>query len=149
MRVKLVVIQGKPLGKVLTFPLGEFYFGRGAECQVRPNSEWISRQHCLLRVTAEGAFLRDLGSRNGTLVNGVLLEQEKRLTDGDKLELGPLVFQVMLDYSSISSRRKAAPPPEEISPDEHRTIAGIPSPVGSTEHLPSLRQPTAEQKQGR
>ena len=58
MNVKLFVVQGRPAGKRLSFPLGEFYFGRGGECQVRPLSEWVSRQHCLLRVTAEGASLR-------------------------------------------------------------------------------------------
>src|SRR5262249_18274577 len=76
MKVKLVVIRGKPAGKTVEFPTGEYYFGRGKECQVRSNNEWISRQHCLLRVTSDGVFLRDLASRNGTLVNGVLLSEE-------------------------------------------------------------------------
>src|SRR5271156_4402066 len=79
MRAKLVIVQGRPRGKRLVFPTGDYYFGRGAECQVRPNSAMISRQHCLLRVHATGATLRDLGSRNGTLVNGVLISKEQRL----------------------------------------------------------------------
>src|SRR6201993_772373 len=70
MKVKLLVVHGRPLGKALLFPSGEFVFGRGEECHVRPNSDWVSRQHCLLRVAEDGVHLRDLGSRNGTLVNG-------------------------------------------------------------------------------
>src|SRR5947209_2581732 len=63
-QVRFRVVQGQPMGKVLLFPVGrEFLFGRGAECAVRANSEWVSRQHCLLRVDEERAFLRDLGSR--------------------------------------------------------------------------------------
>jgi pSer/pThr/pTyr-binding forkhead associated (FHA) protein len=108
MQVKMVVVQGRPAGKSLMFPHGEFYFGRGTECHVRPNSDWVSRQHCLLRVTSEGAFIKDLGSRNGTLVNGVLLARERRLQQGDLIQIGPLVFEVKLrrgleDESSAKS----------------------------------------------
>jgi pSer/pThr/pTyr-binding forkhead associated (FHA) protein len=96
MNFKLLVVQGKPAGKSLVFPRGEYYFGRGPECHVRPESEWVSRQHCLLRVTGEAAFIRDLGSRNGTLVNGTLVERERRLFHGDQVQIGPLVFEVRL-----------------------------------------------------
>src|SRR5262249_30045201 len=64
---------------------------------VRPNSDWVSRQHCMLRVSEDGVYLRDLGSRNGTLVNGSRLKGECRLEHGDKLQVGPLVFQLVLD----------------------------------------------------
>jgi len=70
MNVKLFVVHGRPQGKSFLFPPGEFLFGRGSECHIQPNSDWVSRQHCLLRVGPEGVSVRDLGSRNGTLVNG-------------------------------------------------------------------------------
>jgi pSer/pThr/pTyr-binding forkhead associated (FHA) protein len=97
MTVKLLVVQGRPYGKTLLFPSGEYFFGRGPECQVRPESEWVSRQHCLLRVTADAVFVRDLGSRNGTLVNGTLVEHERQLLHGDQVQIGPLVFEVQLE----------------------------------------------------
>jgi len=96
MSIRLRIVQGRPAGKSMVFPRGEYVFGRGAECHVRPNSDWVSRQHCLLRVTAEGAFLRDLGSRNGTLINGTRLVDECHLQHGDQLQIGPLVFEVLL-----------------------------------------------------
>jgi predicted component of type VI protein secretion system len=119
MNVTLLVVQGRPLGKRLTFPPGEYYFGRGSECHVRPNSDWVSRQHCLLRVAAEAAYLRDLASRNGTLVNGLLLEGERHLEDGDLLQLGPLVFEILLDtgVASPSSEVRPGAPPEIKPPD--------------------------------
>ena len=49
MDVQLLVIQGRPRGKSLHFPPGEFLLGRGPECHIRPNSDLVSRQHCLLR----------------------------------------------------------------------------------------------------
>ena len=94
MNVNLVVVRGKPQGKLLAFPRGEFVFGRGTECHIRPNSSWVSRQHCLLRVTEDAVELRDLGSTNGTLINGKRLIGQRTLAHGDQIQIGPLVFQV-------------------------------------------------------
>jgi pSer/pThr/pTyr-binding forkhead associated (FHA) protein len=96
MSLQMKVVQGKPHGSCLNFPEGEFVVGRGPECHVRPNSELISRQHCLLRVHGDDVLVRDLGSTNGTLVNGKRLLAERALHNGDILQLGPLVLQVML-----------------------------------------------------
>lgn len=96
MELRLKVIHGKPNGHCLAFPPGSFMFGRGPECDVRPNSDLVSRQHCLVKVAEDGAVIRDLGSRNGTLVNGQLLLGERPLSDGDTVQLGPLVLQVVL-----------------------------------------------------
>jgi pSer/pThr/pTyr-binding forkhead associated (FHA) protein len=90
----MLVVQGKPHGKSLRFPRGEFIFGRGPECHVQPNSPSVSRQHCLLRITADGVLIRDLASTNGTLVNGTRLIGERPLADGDLVQVGPLVLQL-------------------------------------------------------
>lgn len=97
MKVKLLVVHGRPRGKSLQFPHGEFVIGRGHECHVRPNSEWVSRQHCLLRVTEETALLCDLGSTNGTLINGERLLTQRRLRQGDQVQVGPVIFEVHLE----------------------------------------------------
>lgn len=97
MELRLKVIRGKPHGHCLAFPPGEFMFGRGPECDVRPNSDMVSRQHCIVQVADAGATIRDVGSRNGTLVNGKILLGERKLAHGDTLQLGPLVLQVILD----------------------------------------------------
>jgi predicted component of type VI protein secretion system len=97
MEVKFLVIQGRPLKKSLVFPLGSYVFGRGVECHIRPNSEWVSRQHCQLLVSQETASIRDLGSRNGTLINGERVVGERALNNGDQLQIGPLVFEVRLE----------------------------------------------------
>ena len=71
-------------------------FGRGPECHIRPNSELVSRQHCLLKVQLNGHMsIRDLGSANGTLVNGARLIGERILEDGDTLQVGQVVLQVI------------------------------------------------------
>jgi pSer/pThr/pTyr-binding forkhead associated (FHA) protein len=108
MNVKLRVVQGRPAGKSLLFRVGEYYLGRGPECHIRFNSDWVSRQHCLLRITPEGAFLRDLGSRNGTLLNGSLVQQERPLADGDQIQIGPVLFDVRVEVTPPSSQPEPA-----------------------------------------
>lgn len=102
MKIKMRVLRGKPLGHAIQFPEGEFVFGRGPECHVRPNSELVSRQHCLLRVSDKGVQVRDLGSSNGTLVNGSRVVEETYLRNGDVLQLGPLAFQLVLEEDVVS-----------------------------------------------
>lgn len=114
MRAKLLVVQGRPHGQSLYFPCGEFVIGRGVECHIRPNSSWVSRQHCLLRVTETVVYLRDLGSRNGTLVNGARVMGERRLVHGDRLQLGPLELQLCLEESSVDFR-----PPVQMETSTH------------------------------
>ena len=94
MDVELVVVKGNPRGRTLRFGPGDYLFGRGPECHVRPDSEWVSRQHCLLSVTASAIHLKDLGSTNGTLVNGQRLVGERDLAEGDTIQVGPLALQV-------------------------------------------------------
>ena len=93
MIVKLLVVHGKPAGRELLFGPGEHFLGRGPECQVRFNSEWVSRQHCVLVVADGEAKIRDLGSRNGTLVNGVLIREAATLAEGDRVQIGPVTFE--------------------------------------------------------
>ena len=144
MNVKMLVVQGRPAGKRLHFSLGEYYFGRGAECQVRPNSEWVSRQHCLLRVTAAGIFLRDLGSHNGTLVNGELVHEERRLGHGDQVQLGQLVFEIQIESGQTSAENPNGsadvPMPEGLEPPSDASEK-----LESAENLPALTLPVRQQ----
>jgi predicted component of type VI protein secretion system len=115
MNASLLVVQGRPHGKALPLPLGEFLIGRGAECHIRPNSDWVSRQHCLLRVAPEGVAVRDLGSRNGTLVNGMRVVDERALENGDQLQVGPLVFEVQVEQAAPQTS------PMPVVPDQEET----------------------------
>jgi pSer/pThr/pTyr-binding forkhead associated (FHA) protein len=103
MTISLRVVDGRPHGSRFTFSDGQYLIGRGEECYVRPNSEWVSRQHCLLDVTRFGATIRDLGSRTGTLVNGNRLMGERLLKTGDVVEVGPMVFAIEVARDSLAA----------------------------------------------
>jgi len=126
MKLRLVVVKGKPRGHSLVFPNGEYMFGRGPQCDVRPNSDLVSRQHCLLQVTQDAARIRDLGSRNGTLVNGQLVVGEQQLHDGDTLQLGPLVLQVSFGPEPVVSTSAEGSPTATLDQVE-TAVQSVPS----------------------
>src|SRR3954453_3419402 len=90
MKVQLIVVQGKPEGKVIPLAGPSFKIGRGDTCHLRPNSEQVSREHAEFQVTADTVTVRDLGSRNGTLVNNKQLTGVATLKDRDLVQVGPL-----------------------------------------------------------
>jgi len=105
MDVKLVVLGGKHPGQVIAVHGPEFLVGRAPECKLRPNSDMVSRRHCIISITEGQATIRDLGSRNGTIVNDKKIAGEHELRTGDKLKVGPLEFEVQLS-TSISGKKK-------------------------------------------
>ena len=98
MELKLRVETGKNAGQEIRISAAEFLIGRGDGCHLRAGSDMISRQHCMLIVGDSYAGLRDLGSKNGTIVNGEAVHsREVQLRAGDKLRIGPLEFSVVLN----------------------------------------------------
>jgi DNA-binding winged helix-turn-helix (wHTH) protein len=73
-----------------TFPLadGANLLGRDPEAAVRVDSSTVSRRHAMIRVSARGATLEDLGSKNGTFLRGRRIDAPTALDDGDELVLG-------------------------------------------------------------
>lgn len=108
MDVRLVLVKGSPKGTSLRLPPGQFLVGRGEECHVRSSSALVSRQHCLVEVERESILLRDLGSTNGTLVNGSRLQGSCPLRHGDQVQVGSMVLQVQIDYLGDAVRDSTA-----------------------------------------
>lgn len=82
-----------------------FYIGRGGNNDIPLTGTWISRQHAMVQVEANGVFnIVDLGSSNGTMVNGKRHHSATRLHSGDKLQIGSdkttLVF--FHDYTTLT-----------------------------------------------
>lgn len=98
MFVKLKVTHGPSAGKEIKISRAQFLIGRGDECSLRPKSDAISRKHCLLLVEANQVIARDLGSKNGTYVNGDRVQGDRPLKPGDHLKVGPLEFEVLIDF---------------------------------------------------
>ncbi len=123
--VILTVISGSLKG--LEFEFSDhitFIIGRGKDCYIRlPDDEIhlnISRHHCLFNINPPLIWVRDLGSKNGTYVNGQKIGQrrshqsldyglemnlpEYNLTNGDEIAIGQVIFRVSisLDNSNLN-----------------------------------------------
>jgi pSer/pThr/pTyr-binding forkhead associated (FHA) protein len=66
--------------------------GRNSDCTVTLADPRASRRHAEIRPTGDGFLLVDLGSMNGTLVNGVAV-RERVLHDGDEISVGATVMR--------------------------------------------------------
>jgi predicted component of type VI protein secretion system len=146
---ELIVQSGKHQGKKLKLPAdAEVLIGRDEKCQIRLASSDVSRHHCAIRQTPEGLIARDLGSRNGTYLNEVLMEDEVLLQPGDRLRIGPIVFQVpgakMELPTSPTSATSPEPPASDddiaawLSSESIRAPDGLVAGSGDTTVIPKL-----------
>lgn len=74
----------------------EFLIGRGSDCDLRLPDEAVSRHHCLLRIVGDEADVSDLGSSNGTFLNGQRIVSQVVVRTGDTLRVGPHTFIIDL-----------------------------------------------------
>jgi transcriptional regulator with GAF, ATPase, and Fis domain len=101
MNPRLVTIAG-PL-RDQTFPVNEpeLSIGREASNQISIRDNALSRRHCLIRKQGSHFTIRDLGSYNGTLVNGVPI-QEHMLEEGDRISVGNSLFAFLVSDKSAA-----------------------------------------------
>jgi len=79
--------------------------GRGQSCTVRIPSADVSRLHCRLHLEADGLVrVEDLGSVNGTFINGTPIHGLEIVRPGDRLGLGPVTFVVEYDMTPKAQR---------------------------------------------
>ena len=62
--------------------------GRGASCDIRIGTHYVSREHAKLTITESGCFIEDLGSRNGVFVNAVKVERLPFVEVGSGVDRG-------------------------------------------------------------
>jgi DNA-binding winged helix-turn-helix (wHTH) protein len=84
---------------------GENILGRGSDSLVWIDAHSVSRRHARLRIDSGLATLEDLGSKNGTFVNGVRLTTALALRDGDELRIGsvPMTLKIYAKPASTET----------------------------------------------
>jgi pSer/pThr/pTyr-binding forkhead associated (FHA) protein len=105
-------------GQRRVFPLvaGITIIGRHPNCDLRIPLMEISRRHCQLDCHGGLFSIRDLGSVNGTFVNGERIE-ETQLKPGDHIQIGQLTFVLEIGVAATSQvSEKPAAKPAESSP---------------------------------
>ena len=81
----LVFLAGPIAGRLYKLGDGEYVIGRRSDCQIFVPDMRVSRQHARLWRHGEGWSLEDLGSNNGTYINGVRLQAATQLRHDDEI----------------------------------------------------------------
>lgn len=88
---RLVVVKSSELKEGSDFELNsaQLTIGRGGQNDIAlPNDEFASARHARFEPRQDGVWVQDLGSTNGTYLNGAQLERPRRLTPGDIVRVG-------------------------------------------------------------
>jgi pSer/pThr/pTyr-binding forkhead associated (FHA) protein len=147
---ELKVVGGKHAGQVIPLNRRKFLIGREQDCQLRPNSDMVSRHHCVFSVDDFSVRLRDLGSTNGTLVNGERIRKETVLSSGDRILIGNLDFELLIHQgvNLPDSDSKTMPPIPLTNEDTQvnsRTVLEMPTtPIAAAEPVTSKAPETTQ-----
>lgn len=106
MQVVLRVVGGKHNGREIKLAVPKFIIGRGEGAHLRPSSDLVSRHHCGISVTDGQVIVEDLGSRNGTFVNGEQLTEPHKARSGDTIRVGRLQFELVMDPARAAKKAK-------------------------------------------
>jgi len=87
---------------------GRLSIGRGTTVDVQFFDGKISREHCVFELAGTTARVRDLGSQNGTYVNGTRIEGDRALAVGDEIAIGDTVLLLSGEGIDISGARYGA-----------------------------------------
>jgi hypothetical protein len=120
MDVRLTTVSGaKPVTIALRLPT---VIGRGDEAKIRLRQSQVSRKHCAIYEENQQLLVRDLGSSNGTFLNGRKIARICELSPGDQLKVGLVTFQ--LDFEPVAIPAKVIA--EDAATDSNEVLS-IPS----------------------
>lgn len=147
LQAELKILGGKHQGKLIPLNTKKFLVGREQDCHLRPNSDLVSRHHCVFSIDDYSVRLRDLGSTNGTMVNGTLVRGEVLLKAGDHVTIGKLELEVAIrqsvakpaPVSSLSNPPTPAPSSVSLSTSEITTSS---EDVDTSYELPAFAPPS-------
>jgi pSer/pThr/pTyr-binding forkhead associated (FHA) protein len=95
MKAKLIDLCGGHAREILV-NTEDFLLGRGEDCDLALHDAEVSRHHCTIRIRGGEATVSDLGSSNGTFVNGTRIVSQAIVRTGDELKLGTFRFLIDL-----------------------------------------------------
>jgi hypothetical protein len=134
--LKLVAVPDETptelLGKVLKLKKMPTTLGRGKDATIVVRHRKLSRLHCRFYMAEDQLHIRDLGSTNGTLVNGQKIDVTQVLHLGDHISLGGVVFQLgqlVIPHATTGdppSDAAALPPPASPHPGQPPTTDAPP-----------------------
>ncbi|MCA9004083.1 MAG: FHA domain-containing protein [Planctomycetaceae bacterium] len=124
LQLSLKVVGGRHDGKQIPISGKKFLIGREEDCHLRPNSDMVSRHHCVFTVDEYSVRLRDFGSTNGTAVNGKRIKGEVQLSHGDQIQIGKLEFVIQISHTADVTTASDKPEAASQSPSSSEILTG-------------------------
>ena len=90
----LVVAQGSQAGQSAALADGVIMIGRGADCQIILDDDYVSTRHARVVSGENGIYVEDLGSTNGSYVNGQRITAPTTLTMSDTVRIGKTILKL-------------------------------------------------------
>jgi FHA domain-containing protein len=97
--------------------------GRGTGCDIVLDGDDVSRRHAKAMPTDDAVIVEDLGSHNGTFVNGERIEGPSRLGHGDVFTVGSHELRVIVDRSEDSQPPEALPSLWDYDAEDEQTMS--------------------------
>ena len=100
-RAYLIVLAGAAVGEMYKISKDQTVIGRGSQADIQVIDEGISRRHAAIQLEGERVVVLDLGSTNGTYLNGERVEKNHGLRDGDKIQVGSTTILKFTFHDSL------------------------------------------------
>ena len=144
---RFVMRSGPTVGKVYPLEAAEISIGRDSSNMVAINDAEVSRRHARMELRGSAYMIQDLGSTNGTFVNGTRITGMQALNSGDTVAFGEgivLLFDVAEDANATVLSAKAPPTAvQRPAPASMPAPAPIPAPVRPAAPAPAPVRPPA------
>jgi pSer/pThr/pTyr-binding forkhead associated (FHA) protein len=129
MDYQLVIVRGRSGSQTISLLDGVTTVGRHDDCQLRIKSSQVSRRHCELFEKKGHLVVKDLGSSNGTFVNGEKVKEQRVLESGDELTIG----QVKLRVTKIGETSVPSSPRQTAKPGDTAVVQPVSSDASDDE----------------
>ncbi len=126
MQVVLVMFTSEGERRSFSLPKSVTIIGRREDCDVRIPLGEVSRKHCRLTVDGDELRVEDMGSSNGTFLNGVRI-QESTVQPGDSLQVGSIAFAVQINGVPADDEIQPAAPADSRSDTRAGAVSAAPA----------------------
>ncbi len=120
----LKVVRGPNVGAKFPLETDKAVMGRHPQCEIFIDVGAVSRQHAIVLREADAFFVEDLHSRNGTYVNGEVIQGRRRLVENDRVRICDVIFSYHEgdgeDSEHVSPATETSMPPAMMVDDGER-----------------------------
>lgn len=136
-------LNGPMAGQIVPLKKNSTLLGRAPSCDIKIPSSNISKEHTRIEIFDDKVIVTDVGSRNGTFINGVQVRSSKAVA-GDKVAMHDLIFEVQKVPEAWANQYRGGgrpaqhhsppPPPPSYGNVAHQTMAHHPAPLRDVQH---------------